>query len=222
MTCKVPSIDPDSKSCVECKLDIEKYFTYFWVIYLPDEFPQIDDCQVSYWNKVDKIISTLIQSPYNFIYYYSTIYLPLCDFNNQNYIHAEGHLSSHATSGSLPDELSFSIPVLVDDRETTIHCSFYGVSDSNKGFKCYMSGGIKIEFFPTVETYKKYKISIHISWETKLINCQNPDRLRRFISANAECTTINSKKTVTVDFSTQIFGFYEKENVEPFICISRM
>ena len=61
-------------------------------------------------------------------------------------------------------------------------------------------------------TVSKTKIWIRLSWEVDLVDCQNPDRLIRFVNVTPKCTTVNSKKTLLIDFSAHVFGFYEKEN----------
>ena len=212
MTCTVP-ISTGTTSYIECDLDYEKFFSTYWTLNLPNEFPQIYDCQVSFWEKVSKSIYTTCSAQYHESYRYSLITWPLCDSTNQNFIQAKGGLYSHISSGEpLKSEYSFSVPVYIDGIETNIPCSISWIESDIWGYKCFISGGNKIKFFDTLITHSKTKIWIRISWEVKLVNCQNPDKLIRFVNVTPKCTTVNTKKTLLVDFSAHVFGFYEKEN----------
>ena len=214
MTCTIPSSSSTTNTYIECDLDIEKFFFFsYWELKLPNEFPTIYDCQVSYWEKVSKSIYTSCSAQYHKTYKYTKIYEPLCDSSYRNIIHIDGGLYSHGSSPSVPSQFSFNVPALVDDSETTLPCSInYNYENQNWEYRCYISGGSKVKFFETLVTYSKTKIWFMISTEMKLINCRNPSKLIRFLSASSKCTTINSKKTVSIDFSTHIFGFYNKEN----------
>ena len=167
----------------------------------------------SFWEKVSKSIYTTCSAQYHESYRYSLITWPLCDSTNQNFIQAKGGLYSHISSGEpLKSEYSFSVPVFIDGIETNIPCSISWIESDIWGYKCFISGGNKIKFFDTLITHSKTKIWIRISWEVKLVNCQNPDKLIRFVNVTPKCTTVNTKKTLLVDFSAHVFGFYEKEN----------
>ena len=62
MTCTVLS-STEVDSNITCILNAKQYYIY--TLHLPDEFPKLSDCQVSYWNKVPKQIITHCQPNYD-------------------------------------------------------------------------------------------------------------------------------------------------------------
>ena len=44
------------------------------------------------------------------------------------------------------------------------------------------------------------------------MDCQNPDRLIKFVSASSQCTYAYSKKALVVFLNAYIFGFAQQEN----------
>ena len=211
MTCKVP-YSGSTQTNIECEFDFEKFMSTYWTIKLPEKFPEIYDCQVSYWEKVSKSIFTMCNPTYHKSFSYSTLYYPLCNSNNQNIFLGEGTLYNHGTSSSVPNQFSFSMPVFVDDVETVVSCTLYGIEGTTRGHRCLISGRKKLKIFDTLVTYNNVKIWFMLKWDTELLNCANPERMIRIFRVTPKCTTINSKKTLLVDFSTHIFGFNKEEN----------
>lgn len=151
------------------------------------------------------------RADYHLSFRYSSTYKLLCNSAYKNIFSAEGAIYGHGSETSVPNEFSFNIPAYVDGIETTIPCTLYGISGITRGHKCNISGKKNIKLFNTLVTYDKLKIWFLLSWETKLIDCENPDRMIRFITFAAKCTSFNFKKSLLLEFSTHIFGFNEEE-----------
>ena len=212
MICTVPASTTDPSSYVECRLDIEKFYLISWTVNLPNSFPELDDCQVSYWEKVTKSIFTTCTPEYHLRFRPSTITGPLCYSSTQNFIEASGALLIHTYSHESFSDFDLTIPVLIDDKETNVSCTIYNIEGENWGYKCIFPGKNKLQHFDTVATKSHTKIWIQITKEFKLMDCQNPDRLIKFVSASSQCTYAYSKKALVVFFNAYIFGFAQQEN----------
>ena len=136
LNCTIPS-SSDNKSYIECTFDYEKYGNQE-NLYLPNEFPQIEDCKILYWEFVSKNISSKYYQNCPFYFYPYKTYWPLCDFNNQYFFEASGILSHQSSLITIPDNFSFSIPVLIDGIEKYIPCSIYKPEYHEYRFKCFI------------------------------------------------------------------------------------
>jgi len=94
MTCTVPASTSNPSSYVLCIFDLEKFYLLDLTVVLPNEFPYIDDCQVSYWEKIPK---SHYYGWYGDVFYqkdlrFSLITEPLCYSNTKNIIKTTGTL----------------------------------------------------------------------------------------------------------------------------------
>ena len=211
MTCTIPSATTVTYN-FECELDIEKFMLNFGTKTLPEEFPQIDNCQILGWENVEKSFYLFERAEYDKSFRYSTTFELLCNSDYKNIFSAEGTLYNRETKKRVPNDFSFYIPAYVDGIETTIPCSVYGIEDTTRGHKCYISGKKNITLFNTLVTYDNVKIWFELSWESKLIDCRNPDRMIRFIALSAaRCNTYNFRKSLILEISAHIFGFNQEE-----------
>lgn len=216
MTCTVPSTT-DPNYYVICQYDLEKFHLIDNTVVIPDEFPTIDDCQVSYWNKVTKSeYYTFFRSCssgvfYNKYYSPSTITDTLCYSSTQNIIQTTGTLYD-SQSSQFVEKTSLSVPAFIDGIETTVDCTLNYTKKSTWQYNCLVNRGKKLTFFYTIVKASGLKFLIEIRRDFNLINCQNPNRMIRFLSVSASCSATAQKKNVIVNFNSHIFGFNQKEN----------
>ena len=213
MTCTVPASTSNPSSYVLCIFDLEKFYLLDLTVVLPNEFPYIDDCQVSYWEKIPK---SHYYGWYGDVFYqkdlrFSLITEPLCYSNTKNIIKTTGTLYDHQTSQFI-EQYSLSVPAFVDDKETKLDCSLSYIKDTNWQYNCIVTGGKKLTIFYTIVRYSNIKLLISLRRDFNLVNCQNPDRLIRFLDVSTLCPTNAPKKNLSVNFRAHIFGFNTAEN----------
>ena len=215
MTCTVPASTSDPSSYVLCIFDLEKFYLLGYTVTLPNEFPYIDDCQVSYWEKVSKSVwygwyySGGIR--YGKDYRPSLITEPLCYYNtNKNIIKVTGGLYNSQSYESI-SKYSLSVPAFIDDKEARLDCSLE-YKNGNWEYNCIVPEGKKLTTFYTIVHYSGVSVLIKLRRDFDLINCQNPDRLIRFLDMSTSCPTDGQKKNLPANFNAHIFGFNAAEN----------
>ena len=177
MTCTVPSTT-DPNYYVICQYDLEKFHLIDNTVVIPDEFPTIDDCQVSYWNKVTKSeYYTFFRSCSSGVFYDkyyspSTITDTLCYSSTQNIIQTTGTLYN-SQSSQFVEKASLSVPAFIDGIETTVECTLNYTKNSWQ-YNCLVNRGKKLTFFYTIVKASGLKFLIEIRRDFNLINCQNP------------------------------------------------
>ena len=191
MTCKVPASTADPSSYVQCIFDLEKFYLLGLTVELPNQFPSIEDCQVSYWEKVEKSHYYGWQTMGRMISYdkelrFSSITEPLCYSNTQNIIKTTGVLYDHQSSQFI-EKCSLSVPAFVDGKETKLDCSLSYIKNSKWEYNCIVTGGKKLTAFYTIVHYSNLKFLIKLNRDFNLINCKNPDRLIRFLDVSTLC-----------------------------------
>ena len=143
MTCTIPS-SPIVVSNVTCTLDAKQYYIY--TLYLPEEFPQISDCQVSYWDKVPKQITTNCQPNFN-IEFIMDEFSETIFYSNNGIIQGKGHVKNNPKNNTY----SFDINVFIDNSiRGKMHCFFSLIQKFNWSFKCSVSGKKSILIYPTI------------------------------------------------------------------------
>ena len=109
-------------------------------VVIPDEFPTIEDCLVSYWNKETKSeYYTFFRSCSSGVFYDkeyspSTITDTLCYSSTQNIIQTTGSLYNRQSS-QFVDKVSLSVPAFIDGIETTIDCTL-NYTNSSWQYNC--------------------------------------------------------------------------------------
>ena len=212
MRCTIP-VSTNINSNITCTWSPGKFYVPY-TIEFQKEFPEIEDCQVSYWEKVKPISFYYNYCNYDYNKYFSFTSEsdPLCYSNTQSIIQVIGKLGNYGSS-TTASQYSFSVPVFVDDYETYMSCTLNRIEDSTYGYKCIVRGGKKLRHYYTIVSSSGIKILLQIKREFNLLDCQNPSRMIRFINYTQGCPIINQKKSVYVKFNAYIFGFYRiKEN----------
>ena len=213
LICTIPT---GSNTRFECDLEIEKFYILQGA-WLPEEFPKLDDdIQVLKWDKVTKNMETNECYPrIHTIFEFTTIYSPICDsvYTYINYFNAEGTLTDLDSYFPMQTNFDFSIPAAIDDKETGLYCYIYKTEGTISKFQCkFNNSGKKLSLFDTLVYRHNHRIHFKITSETKLINCENPDRrVISFITSNYSCTEINSRMNLYIELRAYISGFFEEE-----------